>query len=78
MMPDVPLTPPLAPARSETHETLAAVRAIRRIAQALAVNQPVCAEDVDTAGRVLEPQVSWEGLMRAPRDAPEGARDDAG
>ena len=63
--------------RQSTHETLAAVRAVRRIAQALAANEPIYEEDVETANRILQHSVSWEGLLRTPCGAQDGDPCDA-
>jgi hypothetical protein len=59
------------PHKARTDETVAAVQAVRRIAEALHDGEPVPESAARTVDRVLAPPIAWEDLLR-PRARQKG------
>ena len=54
------------PHKERTDETVEALRAVKRIAEALHADEPVPVGAAKTVERVLEPPIAWEDLLRRP------------
>lgn len=54
------------PRQKRSDETVEALRAVKRIAEALHADEPVPASAAETVDRVLEPPIAWEDLLRRP------------
>ena len=54
------------PRQERTDETVDALHAVERIAEALHDDEPVPASATETVDRVLAPPIDWDDLLRRP------------
>lgn len=60
------------PRQERSDETVDALHAVKRIAEALRGDEPVPVSAAETVDRVLAPPIDWDDLLRRPRHGSKG------